>query len=181
MGIAAICGTDAAEWDHGPVLTKPPVTLGHEFGGVVHEAGASAHVREGRRVVSGAGVWCGHCEWCRRGRTNLCAGYWTLGLSAAGGLAEYVRVPAKTLVAVPDDLSDRSAAIAQPFAVALHASALASLPGSRAVVGVGGIGAFIVAGAHARGVADLIAIDVDDGRLETARARRDANGERRRA
>ena len=56
MGIAAICGTDAAEWDHGPVLTKPPVTLGHEFGGVVHEAGASAHVREGRRVVSGAGV-----------------------------------------------------------------------------------------------------------------------------
>jgi (R,R)-butanediol dehydrogenase / meso-butanediol dehydrogenase / diacetyl reductase len=172
VGIAAICGTDAAEWDHGPVLTKPPVTLGHEFGGVVHEAGASAHVREGRRVVSGAGVWCGHCEWCRRGRTNLCAGYWTLGLSAAGGLAEYVRVPAKTLVAVPDDLSDRSAAIAQPFAVALHALRRSRVaPGeSCVVVGVGGIGAFIVAGAHARGVADLIAIDVDDGRLETARA-----------
>ena len=95
-----------------------------------------------------------------------------LGLSAAGGLAEYVRVPAKTLVAVPDDLSDRSAAIAQPFAVAGSTPFGARVaPGeSCVVVGVGGIGAFIVAGAHARGVADLIAIDVDDGRSETARA-----------
>ena len=95
---------------------------------------------------------------------NLCAGCWTLGLSAAGGLAEYVRVPAKTLVAVPDDSlgplrGDRPAVCCMrstPFGARVA-------PGeSCVVVGVGGIGAFIVAGAHARGVADLIAIDVDD-------------------
>ena len=172
VALAAICGTDATEWDHGPVLARPPVTLGHEFGGVVHRAGRSAGFATGRRVVSGAGVWCGRCEWCRRGRTNLCAEYWTLGLQADGGLAEFVRVPARTLVAAPDELTDQAMAIAQPSAVALHAVRRARVEAgeSCAVVGVGGIGALIVAGARSRGVSRLIAVDVDDARLATARA-----------
>ena len=172
VALAAICGTDAAEWDHGPVLARPPVTLGHEFGGVVQRAGRSAGLPTGRRVVSGAGVWCGRCEWCVRGRTNLCAEYRTLGLQADGGLAEFVRVPAKTLVSVPDELTDRAMAIAQPAAVALHAIRRSRVDAgeSCAVIGVGGIGAFIVAGARSRGVSRLIAVDVDDARLATARA-----------
>lgn len=172
VALAAICGTDAAEWDHGPVLARPPVTLGHEFGGVVHRAGRAAGFPIGRRVVSGAGVWCGRCEWCRRGRTNLCAEYWTLGLQADGGLAEFVRVPTRTLVAVPDELTDRAMAIAQPAAVALHAVRRSRVDAgeSCAVIGVGGIGAFIVAAARSRGVDRLIAVDVDEARLATARA-----------
>lgn len=172
VSLAAICGTDAAEWDHGPVLARPPVTLGHEFGGVVDHAGRSAGFPTGQRAVSGAGVWCGRCEWCARGRTNLCAEYWTLGLQADGGLAELVRVPAKTLVAVPDELTDRAMAIAQPAAVGLHAVRRSRVDAgeSCAVIGIGGIGAFIVAGARSRGVRALIAVDVDDARLATARA-----------
>ena len=168
---AAICGTDAAEWDHGPLLARPPVTLGHEFTGEIVEAGSSADgFAPGQRVVSGAGVWCGDCEWCRRGRTNLCAAYRTLGLHLDGGLAGYVRVPTRTLVAVPDHLSDDAAAIAQPLAVALHALRRSGIrPGESCVIlGVGGIGGFIVAGAAARGVSPLIAMDVDDRRLATA-------------
>ena len=171
--LAAICGTDAAEWDHGPLLARPPVTLGHEFMGEIHDLAPSADsIVIGQRVVSGAGVWCGECEWCRNRRTNLCATYHTIGLHVDGGLAEYVRVPMKTLVAVPDDVSDEGAAIAQPIAVALHAVRRSGVqPGDTCVVlGVGGIGAFIVAAAKASGVTSLIAADVDDARLATARA-----------
>jgi threonine dehydrogenase-like Zn-dependent dehydrogenase len=168
---AAICGTDATEWDHGPVLARPPVTLGHEFTGEVVALGpATDGFSTGQRVVSGAGIWCGRCEWCARGRTNLCAEYRTLGLHVDGGLAGYVRLPTKTLVAVPDALPDDAAAIAQPLAVALHAVRRSGVgPNETCVVlGVGGIGAFIVAAAAARGASPLIAIDVDDDRLTTA-------------
>lgn len=168
---AAICGTDANEWDHGPVLATPPVVLGHEFAGEIVSLGTATDPFEiGQRVVTGAGIWCGTCEWCARGRTNLCADYRTLGLQIDGGLAQYARVPAKTLVAVPPALSDDAAAVAQPVAVALHALRRAGLsPGqSCAIVGVGGIGGFIVAGAAAKGAASIVAFDVDADRLHTA-------------
>src|SRR3954471_14488045 len=62
---AAICGTDAAEWDHGPVLCRPGVVLGHEFvGPVVTVGSAVSDLRVGDRVVSGAGISCGRCRWC---------------------------------------------------------------------------------------------------------------------
>jgi 2-desacetyl-2-hydroxyethyl bacteriochlorophyllide A dehydrogenase len=169
---AAICGTDSAEWAHGPLLAKPPVVLGHEFVGRVVAAGdATNGIGVGDRVVSGAGVSCGHCDWCRRGRTNLCAEYHTLGLHVDGGLAEFVSSPAFICRTVPDVVSDEAAAMAQPFAVALHAVRRSGLESAQscAVIGVGGIGAFIVAGARAVGAKPLLAIDVDDERLETAR------------
>lgn len=168
---AAVCGTDSAEWDHGPVLAEPPVILGHEFMGVVESVGEGVSGFEvSDRVVSGAGVWCGVCSWCRESRTNLCESYFTLGLHAPGGLAELVNVPSKTLLHVPDDLSDAAAALAQPQAVAMHAVKRSGVqPGDSCVVlGIGGIGAFIVAAARSRGVEDLIAIDIDTERLHTA-------------
>jgi (R,R)-butanediol dehydrogenase/meso-butanediol dehydrogenase/diacetyl reductase len=168
----AICGTDSSEWAHGPLLARPPVVLGHEFvGRVVAVHAAADGFSLGDRVVSGAGISCGICEWCRVGRTNLCADYRTLGLHLDGGLAEYVRSPASVCRPVPDQLSDDAAALAQPLAVALHAVRRSGLePGQAcAVIGVGGIGAFIVAAAAARGASPVIALDVDDSRLETAR------------
>jgi (R,R)-butanediol dehydrogenase / meso-butanediol dehydrogenase / diacetyl reductase len=168
----AICGTDSSEWAHGPLLARPPVVLGHEFvGRVVAVGGGADGLSIGDRVVSGAGISCGVCEWCRAGRTNLCAEYRTLGLHVDGGLAEYVRSPGFVCRRVPDQVSDDAAALAQPLAVALHAVRRSGLePGQAcAVIGVGGIGAFIVAAAVARGASPLIALDVDDMRLETAR------------
>src|SRR6478735_7361426 len=128
---AAICGTDAAEWDHGPVLCRSGVVLGHEFVGRVADVGANvAGLGVGDRVVSGAGISCGLCTWCRRGRTNLCAEYRTLGLQVDGGLAEYVTSPAAICRPVPDACDDDAAAMAQPLAVALHAlSRVAQAPG----------------------------------------------------
>src|SRR4051812_35022207 len=171
---SAICGTDSSEWDHGPVLCRPPVVLGHEFVGRVVDAGAEVDgIAVGDRVVSGAGISCGRCAWCRRGRTNLCAAYRTLGLQVDGGLAEYVTSPASICRVVPPGCDDDAAAMAQPLAVALHAlSRVALQPDERvAVIGAGGIGSFLVAGAAYRAADGAVtALDIDAQRLATAAA-----------
>jgi (R,R)-butanediol dehydrogenase / meso-butanediol dehydrogenase / diacetyl reductase len=169
---AAICGTDASEWDHGPILCRPGVVLGHEFVGRVAAIGADVDgLRVGDRVVSGAGISCGRCAWCRAGRTNLCAEYRTLGLQVDGGLAEYVASPASICRVVPDQVDDDAAAMTQPLAVALHALSRVALQRSEsvAVIGVGGIGSFIVAGAaHRAAEGRVVALDIDPQRLATA-------------
>src|SRR5205085_3664047 len=169
---AAICGTDASEWDHGPILCRPGVVLGHEFVGRVAAVGADVpELRVGDRVVSGAGVSCGRCAWCLAGRTNLCVEYRTLGLQVDGGLAEYVTSPASICRLVPEQVDDDAAAMTQPLAVALHALSRVALQRqeSVAVVGVGGIGSFIVAGAaHRARDGRVVAIDLDVQRLATA-------------
>jgi len=116
-------------------------------------------------------VSCGACRWCRAGRTNLCATYYTLGLSVDGGLADQVLAPASTCLRVPDACSDRAAVLAQPLAIAFHSLARSGArPDDRiVVVGAGAIGAFIVAAASSRGFRELIAVDVAEDRLETAR------------
>jgi threonine dehydrogenase-like Zn-dependent dehydrogenase len=179
---AAICGTDCAEYQHGPVLVPlqqrhpasghvGPLILGHEFCGVVEAAGAGVDLVVGERVVSGAGVSCGSCAWCAEGRTNLCERYFTVGLHADGGLAERVAVPASTCCRVPAGCPDAHAALAQPLAVGIHAVARGGVVAGSSVVvnGAGGIGSFVVAAAAGRGAAPLIAVDVDAQRLALAR------------
>jgi (R,R)-butanediol dehydrogenase/meso-butanediol dehydrogenase/diacetyl reductase len=154
---AAICGTDAAEF----------------VGRVVGVGGEVAGLTIGDRVVSGAGISCGRCRWCLEHRTNLCANYQTLGLEVDGGLAEYVTSPAAICHRVPDVCDDDAAAMTQPVAVALHALArVAQRPEEAvAVIGVGGIGSFIVAGAARRAITGrVVAIDIDPARLATAAA-----------
>lgn len=179
---AAICGTDASEYAHGPLMIplarrhagsghQGPLVLGHEFVGRVAAVGPDVDESWlGRRVVPGAGMWCGECDWCRAGRPNLCARYYTLGLQANGGLAELARVPIRMCHPVPDACTDDAAAVAQPLAVALHALRRSgAAPGQTVVlIGIGGIGAFILAAAMAQGCGPVIAVDVDDERLTTA-------------
>jgi (R,R)-butanediol dehydrogenase/meso-butanediol dehydrogenase/diacetyl reductase len=171
---AAICGTDAAEWDHGPILCRPGVVLGHEFVGRVIDLGDDVTtLRLGDRVVSGAGISCGQCFWCLRHRTNLCAEYRTLGLQVDGGLAEYVTSPAAICRLVPDACDDDAAAMTQPLAVALHAlSRVGQAPDETvAIIGAGGIGSFIIAGASRRASEGrVVAVDIDADRLATASA-----------
>ncbi len=168
---AAICGTDSSEWAHGPLLALPPVVLGHEFvGRVVAKGSAVEDIATGERIVCGAGVSCGECAWCRAGRTNLCAEYSTIGLHRNGGLARYVNSPARICLRVPEGVSDEAAATAQPLAVALHAVRRSGIEEGQscAVIGAGGIGAFIIAAAAARRVSPLIALDIDEDRLASA-------------
>jgi (R,R)-butanediol dehydrogenase/meso-butanediol dehydrogenase/diacetyl reductase len=177
-----LCGTDSTEYTKGPMMVPldvphpgsghvGPTVLGHEFIGTVVDAGPEAKEWLGRRVASGAGVWCGACAWCRRGRTNLCETYYTLGLSTHGGLARYVAVPARTLCAIPDDCPDAEAVLAQPLAVGLHGVRRSGVrPGDTVVLlGAGAIGSFLLAGLSGHD-GRVVALDVDAARLETARA-----------
>lgn len=179
----ALCGTDAGEYAHGPhmiplTVRHPgsghlgPTILGHEIVGEVTAVGAVVSgVSVGQRVVPGAGMWCGECAWCRAGRTNLCATYYTLGLNADGGLTALLDVPERMCRAVPDAVDDDAAAMAQPLAVALHAVRRARIEAGERVVliGAGGIGLFALAALVARG-AQVTVLDIDEARLQAARS-----------
>ncbi len=179
---ASICGTDLGEFVHGPTMIPlhhrhpasrhvGPVILGHEFTGRVVAGGDQVTgVAADDRVVPGAGNWCGTCDRCREGRPNLCQSYFVYGLHAPGGLAEHVVVPAKMCHLVPVACSDEAAALAQPLAIALHALARsgARRGESIAIVGAGGIGAFLLTAASTLAPEPLIAIDLDPKRLQRA-------------
>ena len=181
---AGICGTDAAEWDHGPMMLPVversarsghvgPIVTGHEFGGRVVARGPGVEgFGDGTLVASGAGVSCGRCGQCRIGLTNFCDEYFTLGLQRNGALAQYVSVPASICLPVDDiGLDDDGAALVQPMAIALHSLRQGDpRPGDLvAVFGVGGVGAFLVHAAAHLG-ARVVAVDLDQGRLAVATA-----------
>lgn len=171
VAVCGVCGSDATEYSRGPVLTELPVTLGHEFAGTVAAVGPGVDLEVGAIVVCGAGISCGQCKPCRSGRTNLCRSYRTAGLQVDGGLAGYVRVPAETLLDVTSlGLALDTLGLAQPMAIAVHAVSRSGLhEGQDAViVGVGGIGAFLVHAAVATG-ARVLAVDRSPERLELAR------------
>ncbi|QXJ26782.1 alcohol dehydrogenase catalytic domain-containing protein [Actinomadura graeca] len=178
---SGICGTDATEWTNGPVMVPlharhpasghlGPMIPGHEFIGEVVDNGCG--LRAGTLVAAGAGVWCGHCDRCAEGRTNICRNYYTLGLNAPGGLAEYVAAPARTLRPIPNGLSPDAAAMAQPLAVGLHAARRARVRDGDSVViiGAGAIGTFVLAGLNHLQRADVTAIDLPGAKLDRATA-----------
>lgn len=182
VGCAGICGTDVAEYVHGPRMIPlqtchpvsghcGPLILGHEFVGQIVAIGPDVPgLRVGQRVVPGAGMWCGKCRWCLAGQSHLCTRYFVYGLHADGGLATFVKVPARMCAVVPDACPDESAVMAQPLAIALHALRRSGIrrEDRLALIGVGGIGSFILAAAHAAGITSILALDVDEQRLERA-------------
>lgn len=176
-----LCGTDASEYAKSTLMvplanTHPnskhqgPTILGHEFIGTVVDAGSNAREMVGKRVACGAGVSCGQCARCSEGRTNLCKSYYTLGLSIHGGLAEYVRAPKDICIPIANEVSDESAALAQPLAVGIHGVRRAGVKrGDRVILlGVGAIGSFVCVALQSYGV-EIIAMDIDQKRLDVAR------------
>jgi L-idonate 5-dehydrogenase len=145
-----ICGSDLTVYKTG-VLSGPDVILGHEVAAAV-DLDPSGEFRPGARVTfypSGAG--CGACVWCREGRTRYCVN--PPQDRHGGGYAEYMVVPTRDLLPIPDRLDDRAAAVAEPLGVSLRGVALATpADGDFAYVqGLGPIGLFAVAGLAAAG------------------------------
>lgn len=170
VGVCGVCGSDATEYSRGPVLTVLPVTLGHEFAGVVEAVGEGVGLPVGATVVCGAGISCGRCKPCRTGRTNLCRSYRTAGLQVDGGLAGHVVVPESILLDVSDSgLPLDTLGLAQPMSIAVHAVSRSGLRAGQdaVIVGVGGIGAFLVHAAVATG-ARVLAVDRSPERLALA-------------
>ena len=145
-----ICGSDLHPYENGAMgdtLLGAPLILGHEFSGVIEEAGEGVKLQIGTRVAVDPAWTCGVCRECVRGNPNLCRQQKFCGLYPNGGsLCEYMRVPARFCHAVPDSISDDEAALLEPLGVALHAIDLARLRiGSKvAVIGAGAIGLCVI-------------------------------------
>lgn len=154
-----ICGSDIHFVLEG--WGQPGSVEGHEFAGRVVAVGdAVTRWHVGDEVVGGPSPRCGTCDYCLAGRPSLCTGRNTPGLAAHadGAFAEYTLVPEAGLLRVPDGLSLRAAALAEPLAVALHGLTRGGVEaGQRLLVtGAGPIGALAVAAARAGGVTDIV-------------------------
>lgn len=172
VAYCGICGSDFPRYFDGAVHSFPQ-TLGHEFSGEVALVGDRVeHLSAGQRVVAAPLVPCGTCEQCERGRPALCSQYSFVGSRQQGALAQYVSVPVRNVVPVPDSVSLRDAALVEPLSIALHGIDRAPMRSgvTAAVFGAGVIGLLSVMVLKARGASRVIAIDVHQDKLDLARS-----------
>ncbi len=174
VAACGICHTDLHYLDHNtPTYKPPPMILGHEPSGHVAEAGAKVKkFKEGDRVLIPAVLTCGHCDFCRTGKENICTDMTMLGNHINGAYAEYISVPAKDICHLPEDIPlEEGSIIADAISTPYHAvvNRAQVKPGDTVVVfGCGGIGINIVQMAAAVG-GSVIAVDVLDKKLEMAK------------
>jgi L-iditol 2-dehydrogenase len=179
MRVAAcgICGSDIHGYDGASGRRVPPIVMGHEAAGVIEEIGAAVdRAKLGDRVTFDSTIYCGKCDACQRGQVNLCPNRRVLGVSCAdyrqhGAFAEYVAVPQHILYPLPSTLPFEHAAMIEPVSIALHAVARLSVAeGERAIViGSGMIGLLAIQALRIAGCSEVVAVDLDDSRLELAK------------
>ncbi len=170
----AICGTDVHiyNWDEWSQETIPvPMTVGHEFCGVVAEVGSEVSgFKPGDRVSGEGHITCGQCRNCRAGRRHLCAHTLGIGVNRPGAFAEYLVIPAMNAYHLPDNISDEVAAILDPLGNATHTALSFDLVGEDVLItGAGPIGIMATAIARHVGARHVVITDVNDYRLDVAR------------
>ena len=169
----AICGTDMHiyNWDEWSQNTIPvPMTVGHEFVGVVEAIGEGVSgFCIGDRVSGEGHITCGHCRNCRAGRRHLCRNTVGVGVNRTGAFAEYLVIPAVNAFKLPSDISDDMAAIFDPFGNAVHTALSFDLVGEDVLItGAGPIGIMAAAVCRHVGARHVVITDVNDYRLSLA-------------
>lgn len=179
VAYCGICGSDLHEYEQ----PDPPRThgfmqpvMGHEFSGTITELGADVSAyKVGQVAVGNPGAGCGACAYCRAGRENLCrAGSpqsGGMGYTRPGAYAEFVTMPARSLVVLPEGADLEHAALSEPFAVARHALIRGSYrPDELLVVaGAGPIGLLTVIAARQMGGEQIVVSEPLEGRRAAAR------------
>lgn len=134
-----ICGTDR-HLLRGEFPSKPPLTLGHEFAGIVVGRGAGVDIAPGTRVTCDPNTWCGTCANCQRGRVNLCLNNVATGVHRDGGFAEFCTFPAHKAHVLPADLDPLYGAFCEPLACTIHGTDMgAPVSGERIIILGGGV------------------------------------------
>jgi 2-desacetyl-2-hydroxyethyl bacteriochlorophyllide A dehydrogenase len=155
---SGLCGTDYRIWTGERPVAYPRV-MGHEFVGRITAVGDGVDIlKPDDRVVVEPNYSCGHCPLCLEGNRNLCLSRTTIGIDVDGGFAEETRVPARCCWAIPSDVSDVDAMLAEPLAVVVRAvdRGTPQLGTSAAVVGAGNLGLLALQVLRARGARVLV-------------------------
>ncbi len=172
-----ICGSDIHGYDGSTGRRRPPLVMGHEASGVVASVGSEVkQFQAGDRITFDSTVSCGKCHFCRAGRINLCDQRMVLGVSCNeyrrhGAFAEYVCVPEHICYKLDDNVSFEHAAMIEAISVAVHAvnRSRVTIGDQAVVVGSGMIGLLAIQAAKIAGCTQIIAVDIDATRLETAK------------
>ena len=172
-----ICGSDVHGYDGSSGRRIPPLIMGHEAAGLIESCGSGVSgFAIGDRVTFDSTVYCGNCDYCKQGRVNLCDHRMVLGVSCGeyrrhGAFAEFVTAPAHILYKLPPEFPFEHAAMIEAVSVAVHAvGRIVIRPVDTClVVGVGMIGLLVVQALRAAGCQRVIAVDIEDDRLEFAR------------
>jgi threonine 3-dehydrogenase len=171
---ASICGTDLHiygwdRWSQGRI--KPPVTLGHEFCGVVERVGEEVTaVTAGDFVSAEMHVNCGHCHQCRLGEAHICQNLRIIGIDQDGAFAEFVKIPASNIWKLDPAIPEHYGAILDPLGNAVHTVLAGPIAGQTVLVtGCGPIGLMSIAVAKACGSSTVFATETNEQRRAMAK------------
>jgi L-iditol 2-dehydrogenase len=155
-----ICGTDR-HLLHGEFPCTPPVTLGHEFCGIIESMGTQVSgFALGHRITGNPNIHCGRCDQCQQNRVNLCRNLVAIGIHRDGGFADYVLVPQSQAHLLPLSLNPLHGAFCEPLACCLHGIDMAQIKVGSSVVVLGGgvIGLLTVQLACLAGAASVVLV-----------------------
>jgi len=172
---AGICGSDMHAYHGQDPRRNPGLVLGHEFAGTVVES-RDVSIAVGDRVSGNPSATCGVCDNCLQGRSNLCSNRTMVGMTRPGAFAEYMSIPAASLIKLPNELSSDAAALTEPAATALHAINLAQRilhrpiqEGRVLILGGGAIGMLAALLLAHYGVRQLAVVELNAKRGESIR------------
>jgi threonine dehydrogenase-like Zn-dependent dehydrogenase len=165
------CGSDIGIVSGVHPRAKEPLTVGHEFCGKVAAIKTGGEeFKKGDFITLNPLISCGKCFVCRSGNAHVCRTLRLYGFDTDGGMAEYVKVPVKGLIKLPDEMSAFVGAMIEPLAVAVHGVSRAPLDEVRTavVMGAGPIGLLTALVARARGIEQVLISDILPSRLRLA-------------
>ena len=171
VSMVGFCGGDLNGFRGSFELQEYPNVLGHEVGATIIKAGAAVPEEfiPGMKVTLNPYLSCGTCYSCRKGFPNACQDNKTMGVRRPGAMTQYITTPWKTLYS-SQKLSHKELALVEPLSVGFHAAARGQVSSKDrvAVIGCGIVGMGAVAASVNRG-AEVIAIDIDDSKMEIAK------------
>ena len=174
----AVCGSDMKTYKVGNPRMQPPITMGHEFTGIIENVLESVTGFEiGERVVMATSISCGKCLYCQNGWSNLCVQLEPMGFFYNGGMAEFVAIPAKAVknghvVKVPQNLKPEYAALAEPLSCAVNSVRRCNVKKGDfvLVMGAGPMAILNALAAKEFGASKVFMTELNPARLEQAKS-----------
>ncbi|MGE5432528.1 MAG: zinc-dependent alcohol dehydrogenase family protein [Syntrophomonadaceae bacterium] len=172
VGACGVCGTDFHIFE-GNAPAKPPVILGHEYTGEIVDKGRDVQeLKIGDRVAVNPNIHCNYCEFCRKGKINLCLNLKALGVTVNGGFSEYSVVPRTQAHLIPENFPFRISAFSEPLSCCVHGINQASVKtgDTVSIVGAGTIGLLMQQLARLNGASKTFVYDISEKKRDIAAA-----------